>query len=51
MRDKDIQEAIIETVSRSAKTVKLKDVRRGSTLELTGDGISNEISEGMRIYA
>ena len=51
MRDKGVQEAIVDTVYRSAKKVKLKDVRRGSTFEITGDGISNEISEGMRIYA
>ena len=51
MRDKDIQEAIIETVYRDAKKVKLKDVKRGASLEITGDEISDEISEGMRIYA
>ncbi len=51
MRDKDIQEAIVETVYRNAKKVKLKDVKRGASLEITGDEISDEISEGMRIYA
>lgn len=51
MRDKDIQEAIIENVYRSAKKVKLKDVRRGSSFEITGDKISDKISEGMKIYA
>ena len=51
MRDKDIQEGVIESVNRSAKRVKLKDVRRGSSLEIEGDGISSEIHEGMRISA
>ena len=51
MRDKGIQEGIIESVYRSAKKVKLKDVKRGSSIEIEGDGISSEIHEGMRIYA
>ena len=51
MRDKGIQEGIIESVYRSAKKIKLKDVKRGSSIEIEGDGISSEIHEGMRIYA
>ena len=51
MRAKDIQKVVIEAVYRGAKKVKLKDIRRGSSLEIEGDGISSEIHEGMRIYA
>ena len=51
MRDKEIEDAIIETVSRSARRVKLKDIKRGSMLEIEGDGISDDIYEGMRISA
>ena len=51
MKANDFQEAFIEMVDRNAKKVKLKDLRRGKTLEVTGDGISSDIHEGDKIYA
>lgn len=51
MRDNDIQEAIIDTVNRNARKVKLKDIKRDKYLEVEGEGIDSDIREGERIYA
>ncbi len=51
MRDKEIQEAIIDEIDRYARKVKLKDLKNGKYLEVEGDEVSSEIYEGQRIYA
>ena len=51
MRDNDIQEAIIDTINRNARKVKLKDIKRNNYLEVEGDEISSDVHEGDHIYA
>ncbi|MBQ6972052.1 MAG: hypothetical protein IJP86_06815 [Synergistaceae bacterium] len=51
MRNNDFQEAIIDTVNRNARKVKLKDIKRNRYLEVEGDEISSDVHEGGRIYA
>ena len=51
MRDKEIREALIDTVDRYAHKVKLKDLKSGKYLEVQGDDVSSEIHQGDRIYA
>ena len=50
-RDNDIQEAIIDTVNRNARKVKLKDIKRDRYLEVEGDEIASDVHEGDHIYA
>ena len=51
MRDNEFREAMIDTVDRYARKVKLKDIRSGKYLEVKGDEVSSEIHQGDRIYA
>lgn len=51
MRDKEIQEAMIDTIDKYAHKVKLKDLKNGKYLEVEGDEVSSEIYEGQKIYA
>ena len=51
MRDNEIRDALIDTVDRYAHKVKLKDLKNGKYLEVTGDEVSSEIYEGLRIVA
>lgn len=51
MRDNDFQEAVVDTVNRYARKVKLKDIKRDRYLEVEGDEIASDIHEGDRIYA
>ena len=51
MRDNEIRDALIDTVDRYAHKVKLKGLKNGKYLEVTGDEVSSEIYEGLRIVA
>ncbi len=51
MRDKEIREAMIETIDKYAHKVKLKDLKSGEHLEVQGEGVSSDIYEGQRIVA
>lgn len=51
MSDNEIRDAIIDTVDRHARKVKLKDLKKDKYLEVQGEGISDEIYEGLKIVA
>ncbi len=51
MRDNEMQEAIIDTINKNARKVKLKDLKRDRYLEVEGDDIASDIHEGDCIYA
>lgn len=51
MRDNEIRDAIIDTVDRHARKIKLKDLKKDKYLEVQGEGISDEIYEGLKIVA
>ncbi len=51
MRQHNIKRALVKNIDRTSNKVKLKDLDKDEEIEFEGDGISNEIYEGQRIYA
>lgn len=51
MRDSEMHEAVIDVIDKHARKVKLKDLLSDKYLEVQGDGVSNELHEGQKIYA
>lgn len=50
MREEGMKRAVIDMIDNSNNTIKLKDLDSDKVMEVKGDGISDEISQGDCIY-
>ncbi len=50
MQNNNMQSGLVKLVDRCNNVVKLEDICSGQEIEIKGDGIASDISEGMALY-